>query len=166
MLRTAKAPITILLLAAAGGLTASAASAAAPTAPPGPPGPTADVRVMPMAHLVDGGASLAVRVRVVCSPASGDAVRWEGFVSATQADTFAWAGLPVRCDGRPHVESAVLPVSAPEGTAAFTRGRATVTAVLQDEDTLTTYAQDERTVAVRGGGYGGMPCHRWSTADR
>jgi hypothetical protein len=161
MLHRSTVPITVLLLAAAGGLAAPAASAA-------PPAPLAEVRIMPMAHLDDDGASLTVRVRVLCRP--DDAVQWEGFVSATQGDTFAWAGLPVRCDGRRHVQTVVLPVSAPEGTAAFTRGRASVSAVLQDENTLTTHAQDERTVAVLGGGYGGgqggMPCHRWSGTDR
>ncbi|GCE76850.1 hypothetical protein [Cellulomonas biazotea] len=151
MLRKAMLTIPVLLLAAAGGLAAPTASAAPPPVPP------ADVRVMPMAHVGDDGASLTVRVLLVCQPDGTDGIQWEGFVNASQGDTFAWAGLPLRCDGRRHVVTVDLPVSAPEGTASFTRGTADVTVVLMDENTLTTYADDQRTVRVRSG-LSGMPC--------
>lgn len=116
--------------------------------------PVADVTILPAAHLTDGGAAITARLLVRCRPVDG--VQWEGFVNVTQGDVFGWAGLPLVCDGRRHVVHVVLPVSAPPGTAEFTRGAAEVSAVIMDENTLVEYANDVRSVKVLS------RCHRTS----
>jgi len=142
MRRKAILGIPMLLLATSWGLTAQPAGAVTER-------PLAQVSILPIARPTDGGAAITVKVRISCQPNGINGIQWEGFIDATQGDVFAWAGLPLVCDGRQHVEDVVLPVSAPPGTAFFTRGDATVRAVVQDENTLTTYASDARTVKVR-----------------
>jgi hypothetical protein len=107
------------------------------------------VTILPTARVTEGGAAITARVRILCQPNGIQGIQWEGFIDATQGDVFAWAGLPLVCDGRQHVENIALPVSAPPGTASFTLGDATVRAVIQDENTLTDYASDARTVKLR-----------------
>ena len=132
----------MLLLAASMGLTAQPARAATDR-------PLAQVTILPTGRLTDGGAAITVRVRYLCQPNGINGIQWEAFISATQNDVFAWTGPALICDGRQHVEAVVLPVSAPPGTASFTSGEATVIAIIQDENTLVTYASDARTVKVR-----------------
>lgn len=139
--------LVALLVAATWGVVAQPAAAATGE-------PQARVAILSPAHLLDGGEALAVRVVATCTANGTEGIQWEGFVNATQGDVFAWAGLPLVCDGRPHVQHVVLPVSAEPGTAAFTRGTAQVTAVVMDENTLTTYADAARTVRVVA-----MRCH-------
>lgn len=122
---------------------------AAPPAAAAPPRSTAEVSVLPTARLAEDGASITVRLRVLCRPDA--TIQWEGFVSASQGDVLGWGQPALTCDGRRHVVDVVLPVSAEPGTASFRRGTATVTAWMVDENTLTEYARDVRTVAVRGG---------------
>ena len=139
MLRKMALGFIALLVAAMSGLVAQPAAAATRQS-------VAEVTVLPAAHLTDGGAAITVRLLVRCRPVDG--VQWEGFVNATQGDVFAWAGLPLVCDGRRHLVHVVLPVSAPPGTAEFTRGAAEVSAVIMDENTLVEYADDARSVKV------------------
>lgn len=143
--------IPALVLALLGALAAPAAAHPAPRT-------LADVRVVPVARVADQGASVVVRVRLRCVPNGSDGIQWEGFVNVDQGDTFGWAGLPLVCDGRPHVVSVVVPVSAEPGTASFTRGRAQADVMLMDENTLTWYAHDVRRVSVVGRRHGGL-CH-------
>ena len=150
--------IALLLVAATWGLAAQPAGAAT-----GPP--LARVTILSTAHLMDGGAAIAARLLVRCRPNGTDGIQWEGFVNATQGDVFAWAELPLVCDGRPHVEHVVLPVSAPPGTASFAPGTAEVTAVIMDENTLVQYAGDARTVKVVAVRCHGMAAHARSVAD-
>ena len=132
----------MLLFAASWGVTAQPAGAATER-------PLAQVTILPTARVSQGGATITARVRLLCQPNGIEGIQWEGFIDATQGDVFAWAGLPLVCDGRQHVENIALPVSAPPGTAAFTFGDATVRAVILDENTLTYYARDARTVKLR-----------------
>ena len=111
----------------------------------------AAVSVMPHARLVDGGAAVAVSLRGRWVPNGTDGIQWEGFVNVEQGDVFGWAELSLECDGRWHAQRVVVPVSAEPGTATFVAGPATVTAMLDDENTLTQYATDTRTVTVRDG---------------
>jgi hypothetical protein len=104
------------------------------------------VTILPTARLDDSGRLITVGVRILCQPNGVNGIQWEGFISATQRGAFAFAGLPLVCDGRPHVQAVEL-----SGTALFTPGAAAVNAVIQDENTLTTYASDARTVRVRRG---------------
>ncbi len=147
MLRKAMVALPMLCLAASG-----IAAVAAPQRPVAERS-LAEVRILPHAHLVDGGATITVRVRMRCEPNGTDGIQWEGYIWARQGDVFAWAGLPLVCDGRQHVEAVKLPVSAPPETMWFTRGLATVNVSVVDENNmLTEYAADMRTVTVRGAG--------------
>lgn len=139
MLRKIARGLVVLLVAGMAGLSAQPATAATER-------PVADVTILPRAHVTDGGASITVRLLVRCRPVDG--VQWEGFVNVTQGDVFAWAGLPLVCDGRLHMAHVVLPVSAPPDTAWFTPGGAEVSAVIMDENTLVEYANDARSVRV------------------
>lgn len=132
----------LLLLAASLGLAAQPAVAAVDR-------PLAEVEILPHARLADGGAALVARVRVLCQPNGVNGIQWEGFANATQGDVFGFAELALDCDGRQHVEHVVIPVSAPPGAASFTSGEATVSVFILDENTLTEYASDMRTVKVR-----------------
>lgn len=123
-----------------------AGSAAAVTERPSPR--VAEVSVMSTAQLVSGGDALTTTLRLRCEPVPG--IQWEGFVNAEQGDVFAWAELSLVCDGRWHTQSVTLPVSAPPDTAWFVPGRATVSVFLIDENTLTEYARDVRSVRVVG----------------
>lgn len=139
--------VLLLVLATVLGVVAQPAVAAPGWASRSP----ASVSVMPHARLVDGGAAVAVSLRIRCVPNGTDGIQWEGFVNVEQGDVFGWTELALDCDGRWHVEHVVVPVSAEPGTAAFVAGAATVTATLDDENTLTQYATDTRTVRVRDG---------------
>jgi hypothetical protein len=131
-------PISALVISI--GLTAAPAAATAAQ-------PLAQVTILSTARIADGGAALTVRLRTLCQPI--ETIQWEGFITATQGDVFAWSGPALQCDGRHHDQDVVLPVSAEPGTAFFVRGKATVRVVLQDENTLTTHASATRTVHVR-----------------
>lgn len=140
MVRQIVRGVIALLVAAMSGLAAQPAVAVTRQ-------PVAEVTILPVAHVTDGGAAITARLLVRCRPVDG--VQWEGFVTVTQGDVFAWAGLPLVCDGRRHMVHVVLPVSAPPGTARFTRGAAEVSAVIMDENTLVEYASDARSVKVK-----------------
>jgi hypothetical protein len=101
--------------------------------------------ILPAARLADGGTAITARVRILCRP---NGTLWEGFINATQGDTFTLAGLPLTCDGRPHVEAVTIAVNDP-ATGTFEAGDVIVSASILDEDTLTVYAQDTELVSVR-----------------
>ncbi|WP_199423070.1 hypothetical protein [Actinotalea solisilvae] len=111
----------------------------------------AGLTIMPHARLVDGGAAVSVSLRIRCVPNGTDGIQWEGFVNVEQGDVFGWKELGLRCDGRWHTQHVVVPVSAEPGTETYVAGPATVTAMLDDENTLTQWAMEVRTVTVRDG---------------
>ncbi len=137
MLRNAILGSLTLLFAASWGLAAQPAGAATAA-------PLAQVTILPTAALDDGGQLMTVRLRILCQPNGTNDIQWEGFVDATQPGVFGWTELELDCDGRQHVEEVVL-----SGTPSFTTGDAMVSVVIQDENTLTSYASDARTVKVR-----------------
>jgi len=122
-----------------------------PTTVGGAEGPRepVDVRVLPVARLVDGGPSMAVRVRVVCQPV-GSVL--EALAHASQDEAFAEGFLDVVCDGRARVQRVVF---TPFDDASFDRGQATVDAfVLLEVDPTTgdtVQGDDVRVVRVVGG---------------
>ncbi len=146
MLRRAVVALSTMILVAGLGAGPAGAATHGPTAGRS----LAHVSILPNAHLIDDGAAIAVRLRVRCQPDGTNGIQWEGYISARQGDVFAWAGVPLICDGRQHVTDVALPVSAPPETAWFTRGRATVLVSIVDENTLIEYATDTRTVKLRG----------------
>lgn len=116
-----------------------------------PSRPLAEVRILPTSSLVDGGGSIAVKVRILCQPDGVDGIQWEGFAGVTQGDVAGWKELSLDCDGRQHVQFVLVPVSAEPGTAAFSTGTADVSVYILDENTLTQHATDGRTVKVTAG---------------
>ena len=121
---------------------------AVPTAAGASPGastkrPVASVVIRPVAMLADGG-SLKARVRIMCQP-NGHV--WEAYLNAEQGAVESSTGISVTCDGRPHVENVEF---VGDLAGAFERGKAIVQASVVDEDDfLTEYASDTRTVLVR-----------------
>jgi hypothetical protein len=106
------------------------------------------VRILPRARLTDGGTAFAARVRIRCQPNGVNGIQWEGFANAAQGDVSGNTELALDCDGRRHVKNVVIPVSALPGTASFRPGKARVSVFILDENTLTEYATDTRTVKV------------------
>lgn len=141
MARKAVLGVPVLVLVASWGFAAQPAVAA-------PDQPLAEVTVLPHARLAGDGAAVTASLRIVCEPNGVDGIQWEGFANAYQGDVFGYAELVLDCDGRPHVERVVIPVSAPPGAEVFTSGEATVSVFILDENTLTEYATDTRTVKV------------------
>ncbi|MGZ6976274.1 MAG: hypothetical protein ACXVKQ_20235 [Acidimicrobiia bacterium] len=105
--------------------------------------PRTVVMVLPAARVSRDGATITARVLILCQP---NGIQWEGFATVAQGDLSVLGGMPLACDGRPHVEAVAISRNDPE--TSFHRGQATVSAFILDEGTLEVHARDTRTVVV------------------
>jgi len=82
-----------------------------------------------------------------CTRREGYGQPWADIVLTDNWDGISYGDI-TGGDGRRHAQNVVIPVSASPGTASFTPGKATVSVFILDENTLTEYATDTRTVKV------------------